>query len=360
VYVVILAGGGGTRLRPLSTDRRPKPFLPLLGEESLLQATVARILGPDLGVGPDDVTVVVADAYAALVREQVPDVGLLVEPAGRNTAPAIALAAVAIERPPDEVMVVLPADHAIGDAARFRDVLAAAADLAGGAFGIDAPLVTLGVAPTRPATEFGYLRPRPAPAAAPGTVPAAPLATFEEKPSPARAAELVAEPGVAWNAGMFVWRREAILDALRAHAPILLGLVETGVAAGRLEHAYAGFAPEERRSVDYAVMEPAAVAGRVVMAAMDAGWSDIGTRPALLEAIGAPGIEGGVVEGGVEVPVAPDDLLVERVAGRCVAVAGADGTRTANAPVAHLRAARPHWPIVDALIERCTGWEARS
>ena len=165
MYVVIMAGGGGTRLWPLSRPERPKPFLPLTGEETLLQATVRRLLdGPELsGLDRSSIAVVTDRRYASLIREQLGPVQVLSEPTGRNTAPAVALAALAIDRDDDEVMVVLPADHLIDPVreGEFRQVIANVADgLAGGSFGIDAPLVTLGVRPTGPSTDYGYLVPR--------------------------------------------------------------------------------------------------------------------------------------------------------------------------------------------------------
>src|SRR5687768_10748239 len=148
MYAVILAGGGGTRLWPLSDPRHPKPFLPLFPDGSLLQRTVARLMnGSELRLGLDDIHVVTDRRYEALVREQT-DVGVLSEPIGRNTAAAIALAVVSLERDPDEIMVVLPADHLVADEAGFREVLATAADLAAGTFGIDSPIATLGAQPT--------------------------------------------------------------------------------------------------------------------------------------------------------------------------------------------------------------------
>src|SRR5919197_3730885 len=124
MYAVILGGGGGPRLGPLSGPERPKPFLPLTGEETLLQRTVARIAPL---VGADNIYCVVDRRHGQLVREQVPRVQLLVEPSGKNTAPAVTLAAVAIDRPEDEVMLVLPADHWIEDEDGFREVIAATA-----------------------------------------------------------------------------------------------------------------------------------------------------------------------------------------------------------------------------------------
>src|SRR4029077_15885581 len=155
MYAVILAGGGGTRLHPLSRPERPKPFLPLLGERSLLQGTVDRLYGLT-----DDITVVTDRRYRDIVLEQAPGVDVVVEPLGRNTAAAIALATLTIDRPGDDVMIVLPADQTIVRDDIFRGVLRVPADPpATGAFDIEAPLVTLGTRVDRPATEYGYLIP---------------------------------------------------------------------------------------------------------------------------------------------------------------------------------------------------------
>ena len=359
MYVVIMAGGGGTRLRPLSTAVRPKPFLPLLPTgETLLQRTIARLRGPELAIGDDSICVVAAAAYAPLVREQAPGIEVVIEPVGRNTAAAIALAALAVDRDEDEVMLVLPADHRIDPdrEGAFRTVLRTAADrLATGAFGVEAPLVTLGIAPTFPSTQYGYLVPRVEAGADVAGLRAYPLAAFREKPAPADAEALVASPGVAWNAGMFLWRRRAIRSALERHAPDLLAGVAAGLAAGDLAAAYPGL---PSRSIDYAVMEPAGAAGEVVMAGLDVGWSDIGTWPALLEVLGASGVDGGVVEGGTELGVAPGDLLVER-GPRGLALRAADGTISVQEPIAHLRGAHDARSLVQALLDRCAAAEAR-
>ena len=161
MYVVIMAGGGGTRLWPLSSPERPKPFLPLFPDGTLFEKTVRRLLGPELGLSASDITVVAAGRYASLAREQWPGIGVLVEPEGRNTTAAVALATIAIDRPDDDVMVVLPADHLIGREDVFRGVIRdASLGIAREAFGLDAPLVTLGVQADRAATEYGYLIPR--------------------------------------------------------------------------------------------------------------------------------------------------------------------------------------------------------
>jgi mannose-1-phosphate guanylyltransferase len=350
--VVIMAGGGGTRLRPLSTAARPKPFLPLLpGGETLLQRTVARLHGPEIGDRPD-VAIVVSAAWASLAAAQVPDARLIVEPEGRNTAAAIALAALELGRDPDAVMAVLPADHRIDPSREgvFRGVLRTAGEsLATGSFGIPSPLVTLGVQVTRPATEYGYLRPDVSRGEVIDGLQAYPLAAFEEKPDAARARALGSLPGVAWNAGMFLWRRRAIVDALDAYA----GDVTDGVRRWLADRSVAAYAGIPSRSIDYAVMEPAAAARSVVMAAMDVGWSDVGTWPALLDVLGAPGIEGGVVEAGAEVATSAGDLVVERTADGPLVREVRDGVLRPDAPVALLRAASASRSLIEALLERC-------
>ncbi len=266
MYVVIMAGGGGTRLWPLSRPERPKPFLPLTGDETLLQATVRRLVdGPELeGLGLDSITVVTDRRYSALVRQQLPGVRIISEPMGRNTAPAIALAALAIERDDDDVMVVLPADHRIDPAREgtFRQVIAdAAAGLAAGSFGLEAPLVTLGVRPTHAATEYGYLVPREDDGAQIRGLQAYPLRAFEEKPAAARARELFEKGGIAWNAGMFLWQRAAILAALERYTSLPMLLGQAIGSENALAAAYERIKP---LSIDYAVMEGAAAgpAGR--------------------------------------------------------------------------------------------------
>jgi mannose-1-phosphate guanylyltransferase len=360
MYVVIMAGGGGTRLRPLSTAARPKPFLPLLPTgETLLQRTIARLRGPELRLDDGSICVVASAAYAPLVHEQVPGVAVVVEPEGRNTAAAIALAALAVERDEDEVMLVLPADHRIdpGREGLFRSVLRTAADrLATGAFGVESPLVTLGIAPSSPSTQYGYLVPRVEARVDVAGLRAYPLAAFREKPDLAAAEALIASPGVAWNAGMFLWRRRAILAALGRHAPDILAGVRDGLASGDLAAAYPRL---PSRSIDYAVMEPAGAAGEVVMAGLDVGWSDIGTWPALLEVLGADGIDGSVAEAGATLDVAAGDLLVERGAAG-LAVREADGTISVQEPIAHLRGGRRARALVQDLLERCAAAEARA
>ncbi|MBA3876404.1 MAG: mannose-1-phosphate guanylyltransferase [Anaerolinea sp.] len=355
MYVVILAGGGGTRLWPLSRPEAPKPFLPLLGERSLLQRTVDRVVGHgELAVHESDVTVVTDRRYAALVREQLSGIRIIGEPAGRNTAAAIALAAILIDRRDDEVMVVLPADHRIEREAVFRGVLAAAARLAEGAFGVESPLVTLGIQVDRAATEYGYLLPDLDAGADLPDLRAYPLRAFEEKPTRERAAALQGEPGVAWNAGIFLWRRRAIRAALDRSTGLTTLLAPVASSEGGLAAAYDQLRPI---SIDRAVMEGAASDRRVVMASMDAGWDDLGSWSALLAAIGGTGT-GAVIQANESAEAGPADLIVERTQGRLTVTAGPRGI-LATTPTALLLGAAAGRPAVEALIDRVTRWEDR-
>jgi mannose-1-phosphate guanylyltransferase len=355
MYAVIMAGGGGTRLWPLSTPDRPKPFLPLLGERSLLQRTVDRLLGgPELDLTSADLTVVTEQRYEALVHEQLPAVRVLAEPLGRNTAPAVALATLAVERPEDEVMLLLPADHTIGDEVAYRGVLRRAHDqLAGGDEVVEQPLVTLGVRVSRPATDYGYLIPdldRPMPGET-GHV----LRAFEEKPTVGRAGELLRQPGVAWNAGIFIWKRAAIRAALTRYTG-LLPLIEGAMALpGMLGDAYERIQP---MSIDYAVMEGAAADGRVLMTTMDVGWSDLGTWAALVDAlVGGYQQPARVVPAGQEAGLAEDDLVVRRDRGRLTLDSGPASTMQSEQPMALLPAAAAHRPAIAALLDRVNSQE---
>jgi mannose-1-phosphate guanylyltransferase/mannose-6-phosphate isomerase len=409
MYVVILAGGGGTRLWPLSRRDRPKPFLPLLGPRTLFQQAVERaagLLGTDgRPIGPGAVHVVAERRHLPLVREQAPGLpaaNLLAEPEGRNTAAAIAFAALAIDRPHDEVMVVLPADHFIRDVATFIDTLsAAAATLAGGSFDVEDPLVTLGIRPTEPATGYGYLVPRTADSgpgsSSPGSttgvtftarlggravaIEGHPLAAFEEKPSLERAGHLVRTPGVCWNAGMFLWRRRAILAALAAHAGDILAGVGDALAAGTghspqpagpasADPLGAPEAAERYRavratSIDYAVMEPAGRAGGVVMGTMDVGWSDVGSWTAVRDAGAGDVVEGtgrsdGTGPGGAgtrHLDIDSRDVFVKSASGRLVVTLGLRDTIVVDTPDALLVCSADRVQDVRKVVERLAAAE---
>jgi mannose-1-phosphate guanylyltransferase len=248
-YAVVLAGGGGTRLWPLSSPNRPKPFLPLLHGRSPLAVTLER-LAPLVSI--DDTYIVVAASQVQLVRECAPQIAadhILAEPVSRNTGAAVALAVTGIERPDDAVMLVIPADHAVRDADAWRTALAAAANQASRE---EDALYTLGVVPTRPETGFGYI-----------VANGERVSRFTEKPQRDEAERLIAA-GARWNAGTFAWRRDSARAALEQFAPTLINGI------GEYSTVPAG-------PIDTFVMEPAAAAGLVRTLPLDCGWSDIGS-----------------------------------------------------------------------------------
>jgi mannose-1-phosphate guanylyltransferase/mannose-6-phosphate isomerase len=344
MYAVILAGGGGTRLWPLSRAARPKPFLPLLSGESLIQRTVAR-LSPL--VEPSDVYLVTDQRYAALAREQLPDVpesNLLLEPVGRNTAPAVALAALAVDRPDEEVMLVLPADHRVTDEAGFRLALCAAAALAA-----EGRLVTLGIRPDRAETGYGYVVATGHAERHEGMATFA-VERFVEKPQRERAEELLAGGRAMWNAGIFVWRRDTVRDGLRRHAPHVTKPIEEGLLAGRpLAEIYP---PVPAVSIDYALLEPASVEGTVSVVPADVGWSDVGSWAALLDARAGEGGPDRIVLDGDAMDEGSEDLLVESAGGRLVVTVGLRGTIVVDTPDVVLVCARDHAQDVKRVVDR--------
>jgi mannose-1-phosphate guanylyltransferase len=358
MYAVIMAGGGGTRLWPLSRSETPKPFLPLLDERSLLQRTFDRIVDhAELGLNPDDVAVVTEKRYGPIVRGQLPGARVIAEPMGRNTAAAIALATLRFDRDPDEVMLVLPADAWIDPEREgvYRQVLRAMAGIArDGAFGIDAPLVTLGVRTQHAATEYGYLIPDYDAGEVIDGVKSYPLLGFQEKPDRERAAALYAQLGVAWNAGIFLWKRRAIRDAIDRYTGLITMVGSVAGSEAGLKAAYDRLMPV---SIDHAVMEGAASDGRVAMGSMDVGWSDLGSWTQLIAVLGGTGV-GRVVPPNEPARAEAADLVVERENGT---LAVSEGPRDilAPSPVALLSGAGAQREPIDALVRRVAEWEDR-
>ena len=291
MYALVLAGGSGTRLWPHSRSHRPKQFLSIHGERSMLQETVDRTLSI---IPPERVYVATGEAYVHLVREQLPDVpveNILGEPAGRGTAPCIGLAALHLHRrDPDAVMAVLSADHRVGRGDLFCDILTLGEQLAQ-----QGKLVTLGIQPTAPSTGYGYIQrgDRLDQLAANGVYQ---VKAFVEKPDEERARAYIESGSYYWNAGMFVWRADRILEELATHRPALSGaLALIGAAIGTpherpvLEAVWRDI---ENVAIDIAVMERTAHAA-VIPA--DLGWSDIGDWASLADSLPRDGYGNAVV-----------------------------------------------------------------
>ena len=283
MYIVILAGGSGTRFWPLSRKSTPKQLMSVFGCKSMLQRTVERVVP----MQPKRIMVVTNALQAAETRRQLDyitgvPVDVIEEPVGRNTAPAIGLAASIIARfDPDGIMAVLPADHYILDEERFREILRQGRSVAQGG-----TLVTLGIAPTRPETGYGYIE-----ATENRGAEAAPVARFVEKPALERAMEFLATGRFYWNSGMFVWGACTILDQIKSFMPELSAalakltfehdLWELSDLKPQIADIYAGIKGE---SIDFGVMEKAR---NVQVIPASFGWSDVGSWSALPEVMEA-------------------------------------------------------------------------
>lgn len=282
---MILAGGRGTRFWPRSRKRTPKQLLDIVSSRSMLRETADR-LAPLFR--PNHLWAVTNAEQAAGVRRELPRVPraqILLEPTGRNTAAAIALAAIHLtHRYGDAIMAVLPADHHIAQAGAYRRVVQAAMALA------DQPgtLVVLGIPPARPDTGFGYIE-RGTRAATTVDIHAYTVKCFTEKPALPLARRYVASGKYFWNAGMFFWRASTFLECLRKFLPRtakLLRELQQSIGTRNYSHAVARIYPRlENISVDYAVMEPACRTGaqRVLVLPAEIGWSDIGSWGAVYE-----------------------------------------------------------------------------
>lgn len=274
IHPVILCGGSGTRLWPVSRKTKPKPFLPLVGEVTLFEQAVARASDKTDFAAP---TVVAGAQHVDLIEAQIGpgrEHRLVVEPMGRNTAPAIALAAALL--PAEAIMLVCPSDHHIADEAAFRAAAIAAARLASEDW-----LVSFGIAPTHPETGYGYLH------RGQELSGGFQIARFVEKPDLERAKAYLASGEYSWNGGIFAFRAGALLDELKTHRPEMARLVAQAVAEGREDGsrfypAAEPFAAIDGDSIDYAVMENTT---RAAMVPADMGWSDIGNWAALQDAL---------------------------------------------------------------------------
>ena len=291
---VILSGGAGTRLWPLSREMYPKQLLALAGKLTMLQDTVTRLAGI---AGAQPPIIVCNEAHRFTVAEQIRTLGvtasaILLEPAGRNTAPAVALAAFKAQQlDPDATIVVAPADHVI----RMLRVFQTAAETAA-ALAEEGKLVTFGIVAHAPETGYGYIR------RSEGAGPAYPVAQFIEKPPLDMATQFVASGDYYWNSGMFVFKAARYLAELAVYAPDILEASQAAFAAAKSDLDFSRIDKTEfekcrSESIDYAVMEKTRDA---VVLPLDAGWSDVGSWSSLFDALPADE-EGNVLQGDVMV-----------------------------------------------------------
>jgi len=273
ILPVILSGGSGTRLWPLSREAYPKQFLPLTGERTMLQATWLRVA--DVAAHPP--IVVANESHRFVAAEQLQQAGtapsaILLEPIGRNTAPAIAAAALEARRNGDDpLLLVLPSDHLINNITRFHQAIAQAAAIAE-----QGKLVTFGIQPTAPETGYGYIK------AVAGDGPRA-IERFVEKPDLATAETYVASGEYYWNSGMFLFRASRYLEELERLQPQILAACRTAWEKARRDTDFIrldadAFKASPSDSIDYAVMEKT---GDAAVVPLDAGWSDVGSWTAL-------------------------------------------------------------------------------
>jgi mannose-1-phosphate guanylyltransferase len=311
-YAVIMAGGGGTRLWPVSRRDRPKQLLPLLGKETLFQSTVARLEGL---FPPDRILVVTVAEQAREMKEQVPSIpeeNYLIEPAPRGTASVVALAAAVLKkRDPQAVMVIQTADHHIRNRDLFHYLITTAIDVARQKY-----LVTLGVTPTFPSTGYGYIQ-QGDPLGGEYKYPVYTVKRFKEKPDEATAQQFLQSGDHSWNSGMFVWRAETILAEIDRQMPELSGAVNAIAAAwdtpGRDEVVRGRWNNLKSQTIDYGVMEKAERVA--VLPAGGLGWSDVGSWDSLFEVL-IPDSDGNVAVNTDHIEIDSHHTLVYSSTGR--------------------------------------------
>lgn len=298
---VILSGGGGRRLWPMSTAQTPKQFLALTAAETMFQLTVQRVMDRDRFAAP----VIVANAaHADMVEAQLATIGvtdatLLLEPCARNTAPAIALAALALDNSKSP-MLVMPSDHVVADPSAFDAATTALLPLVE-----DGWLATYGIKPAGPETGYGYIQ-----IGAEQSSGVYAVARFVEKPDADRAARMISGGDHVWNGGIFLFRADIYLGVLSAHAPEMLDAAQAAMSkAGRngnvIRPESDSFAACPSDSIDYAVMEKAE---RVAVAPVSMGWSDVGSWDSLHE-IGNQDDRGNTTKGAVRLSEASGNLI---------------------------------------------------
>jgi mannose-1-phosphate guanylyltransferase/mannose-6-phosphate isomerase len=342
---VILSGGSGTRLWPLSRKNLPKQFLALSGDATLFQQTVTRIRALGEAAAP---IVVCSEEHRFLVAEQlralaVEGASILLEPMPRNTAPAIALAAwQALATHPDAVLLVLPADHLIGDTASFAEAVGNALPLAEQDW-----LVTFGIRPEAPETGFGYIQ--RAEAIADGAFR---VERFVEKPNATKAREYVEAGNYEWNSGMFLFKASRFLEELQQHAPAMHTACKAAFEAAKTDLDFVridkqAFAASPDNSIDYAVMEKTT---RAAVVPVSCAWSDIGSWDALWAASERDG-DGNRLEGDV-IAIDSRNCFVRGTERRLVAALGLEDIVIVDTPDAVLVAPRARVQDVKRLVDK--------
>jgi len=348
IYPIVLCGGSGTRLWPMSRRLLPKQFLPLVSERSMLQDTVLRLSGLECAAP----VVVSNNEHRFLVGEQLNEIGVapsvqVLEPVGRNTAPAAAVAALWVaERDPQATMLVLPADHLIRDVYRFHDAVRQAARLAA-----TGALVTFGITPDQPATGYGYIE-RGDPIGA--EAGAYRVARFVEKPDRARAEAFLASGAFSWNSGMFAFSAARLLEELGAHRPDILAASRSAWEKAKRDLDFlrldeAAFAACPADSIDYAVMEKTAAAAVIPV---DIGWSDVGSWSTLWQ-VAEKDAKGNVVRG--DIHLRDSEGCYVRAESRMVSVLGMKEALIVETDDALLVADRAHAEKVKDVVGHLDG-----
>ena len=355
IQPVVLSGGSGTRLWPLSREKYPKQLLSFVGQDSLLQATLRRLEGID-GATCAPPLVVCNDEYRFVVAEQLRLMGLqgriVLEPVGRNTAPALTLAALAARAAGDDpVLLVMPADHVVSQVAAFQECVRHAARLAQ-----NGAVVTFGITPDRPETGYGYIQA----GAALDAGGACAIARFVEKPDRATAEGYLKQGNYSWNSGVFVLRASVWLNALRLCRPDILEACEAAWNKSTSDLSFVrvdaeAFAACPSDSIDYAVMERLAGAQAVeglpqgVVLPLSAGWSDVGAWDALWQIL--PKDEAGnVSQGRVMLQDCNDTLAYS--SGRLLACVGVQSLVVVETPDAVLVVDQRHTQDVKKIVDR--------
>jgi mannose-1-phosphate guanylyltransferase len=314
IIPVILSGGGGTRLWPVSTAEKPKQFLALTADRSMFQLTLDRV---SKGQGFAQPMIVSGISHAALIAEQLADSGIedamiILEPCARNTAPAIALAALAAPEK-DAMLLVMPSDHIIADVGAFHAATQAALPMAAQGW-----MVTYGIEPTGPETGYGYIQMGMALENGIRRVD-----RFVEKPDRPSAEAMLLQGNFSWNGGIFLFRADIFLEALSMHAPEMLAAAQQAFNEAKYEGMSLhpnidAFAACPSDSIDYAVMEKA---DRVAVVPVNMGWSDVGSWDALYD-IGSKDENGNSLSGNIRLDQASRNLV--RAEGIRVSVHGVE------------------------------------